>query len=707
MTPYILTGGEGTRLRPLTAFTPKPLVKINGETPLDRLFSGLRRAGFQRATLCTCYRADDLRSALGSSRKGIKLRFCEEKSPLGTAGAVRAAWSKDDALILSGDSVCMTDYSAAIEFHRANRADVTMIAKRVDDPREYGLITVSEEGRITGFIEKPGFDRALTDLANTGAYIISEEIMSKIHEGEKLDFAKDIFPELLKEGKRLYAYIDSGFWYDIGDIPSLLRCQRELLQAEGKEVYLDKGVTVGEGSVVSGGTAVESGAAIGSSSRVLSSLIGENASIAPGADICEAVVCKGVAAGERLIMKRFSALGEGCVAGSDVTVCEGARVAPNTVIPDGAVIRTDITSVGFSGLSFYDGGEVRGLSDAADLMRFGASLGTAFGPKPIVIGGSGHIWEAAALGIRSAGVSVYRLSGAAFGETVQCSRRLGCSYCLFAGESLRLISPASGELSRQEERAVEQIFNRGNFRSSFKPARLINAEAEQEIYLEKLRGILPEKPTVSASLRTDDPREAEIFSSCVGESEGEEVIFSVARDRTTVTALAGGEVIPYEDLTVLCCRYWYSRRRSVCLPKTAPTLCYSLARQSRSGAIKGGELSAFCLDPIELCFTVIRAVSDGGLTLTEAVAALPKTFYTKRVIETKSGLPKILREAFPQAKAGEDISLESGGARGVVSPQRSGRGISLYVESVSQEAAEELCADIEHRLKELDKGGGM
>lgn len=701
MQTIILAGGEGTRLRPLTADTPKPLVKILGESAIERLLRQLRSSGIRSATLCTHFQADKMREALGTQSHGVRLKYCREEFPLGTAGCVRLAWSGDDVMILSGDSVCGFDYKAILDFHRDTGADVTIVAREVDDPREYGLLTVDKEHRITGFIEKPGYDECLTNLANTGAYVISKEIIGRIPEGEKIDFACDVFPQILDEGKKLCAFIDRSYWYDVGNIPSLLICQRELLQREGRESLVDQGASVADGTTVSAGSVVEHDAAVGKGSRIMASLISEGACIAADADISEAVICKNVTAGEGLIMKRFSALGADCVVGSNVTIESGARVAPRTKIPDGAIIRTDISAGEYSALSFDDNGEVKGIFGTQDILRFGMAVGSALSLSGIAIGGGGDGVEALSLGLRSAGTTVYFLGNACFGETIFCARKLECSHCIFVDDGIRLISSASASLTRMEERKIEQVYNRSTLVES-RSAPLIDGAAASNLYIRHLRSILPEKPQISASMRTESTREAQIFSELIPESEGEKVTFTIASDHRTVSALTEETVIPYENLLILCCKAHFEKRKSVVLPPRAPLSCDKLASEHRSSVIRSGgtrELTAFSCDPLELIFEVIAYVTSRGISLAASVSELPQIVYTKRIIEAPEGLPKIMSEGFDGTKAGSDIMLENGGARAFVRPLKSGRAVSLYIESVSQEAASELSADVIKRLK--------
>lgn len=702
MQTIILAGGEGTRLRPLTAETPKPLVKILGESAIERLLTRLRACGIRSATLCTHYQAEKLRETLGTQSHGVRLHYCREETPLGTAGCVRLAWNGDDVLILSGDGVCGFDYKAITDFHHDTEADVTIVAREVDDPREYGLMTVDKDSRITGFLEKPGYDECLTNLANTGAYVISKEVIWRIPEGEKVDFAQDVFPRLLAEGKKLCAYVDRSYWYDIGDIPSLLKCQNDLLKREGKEYLVDKTASVGDGTMITS-SVIENGAAVGADSRVMSSLISEGACIAGKADICEAVICKNVTAGEGLIMKRYSALGQDCVVGSDVTVEEGARVAPRTKIPDGAVIRTDISSGEYYSLSFGEDGEVKGVFGSLDTHRFGLAAGTALSVGSIAIGGGGEGTEALSLGFRSAGVTVYNLDRASFGETIFCARKLNCTHCAYVDGEIKLLSSASAELTRAEERKIEQTYNRLPVNPSSK-ARLIDGAAVSNLYLEHLRSAMPKEPTLNITLRTECDREAELFSEIVKDGEGEKVTFTIASDHRTVSALTEESVIPYENLIILCCKAHFEKRKSVVLPPRAPLVCDNLAAEYRSSVIRATnsrELSLFCCDPLELIAEVTAYVTARGISLSAAVSELPQVVYTKRIIEAPDGLPKILSEGFEGTKAGSDIVLESGGAKAFVRPLKNGKAVSLYIESVSQEAAGEISADILRRLNRL------
>lgn len=704
MQAIILAGGMGSRLRPLTNSIPKPLIKIMGEPVIFRLIRQLKEAGFSEASVCTFYLSDKIRQALGDDFEGVKIKYFREEYPLGTAGCVRNAWNGDDVLVLSGDGVTGYDYKDILSCHNKSGADITIVGMSVSDPREYGLMTVDERGFITGFLEKPGYDRCLTDLANTGCYVISKDVIARIPEGVETDFAKDVFPKILSEGKKLWVYKYSGLWHDIGDIPSLLRCQRELLNMSGFKNLIMSGANCGRGSVLSD-TVMESGSALGSGSRAVSSLICENAEVASEADISEAVIGKNASIGRGLIMKSFSVIGEDCVVGSDVTVEAGVRIAPGTKIPDGAIIRADISAAEYSTLTFSETSGAMGIKSAEDYIRLGEIFASALEVKEIASGGTGEAYEPLNLGIRSQGADVYNLYGASLGETVYCARRLGCDYLSFCdGESVYLMSAYTMGLTRSEERKLEHGFLRSELIK--KPfGRMIDSASEHFMYIKYLKNILSGCSVKSLAIRTENPKEAEIFKELFGAHENAEAVFSIASDRMTVSASTDETVIPYENLTALCVRWCADNQEDIVLSPAAPGICDKIAEESGRKVSRVPDektpLSMFVCDPLTMICKIAAYLDKNGIDLNVAVKQLPEVVYMKRVVDIPRELPKIMSETFKGTRAGNDIMVEKNGARAHVRPLKTGKAVQLYVESVSQEAAKELTADIETLLKKI------
>lgn len=701
MQAIILCGGEGTRLCPLTSSRPKPLVRILGEPALKRLLRALSGSGIDEAVLCTRYLSQKIEDELGSECCGVRLRYSREDSPLGTAGCVRAAYDgvSEEVLILSGDGVTGFDYRDILSRHKSSKADVTIVAREVDDPREYGLMTVSD-GVITGFIEKPGFDKCITNLANTGCYVVSGKVVMRIPEDTDVDFARDVFPELLQGGSRLCAYIDRSYWYDIGDIPSLLECQRGLLEMSGIRNLILPGAQVLSGSTVSM-SVLEEGSALGGGSRVISSLIGKNSSVSGDADISEAVIGENCTVGSGIIMMKDSVLGDGCVVGSGVTLREGVRVAANTKIPDGAVVRTDIGSRTYGTLTFSENGVAEGLFDPGDLMRFGETCKRALRVGSVAMGGAGENFEPISLGIRSAGGDVFDLRGCSFGETVFCARRLGCEYMIYCDDDIRLLPVSTLELERSVERKIEQEYLRGENHGKGR-GRIIPGAAESAVYISKIKKIYPDEPKIRAKLNTENLREAELFSEIITGGEGEEVVFTTASDHRTVSATTEEAVIPYENLVILAAKAELERGRSVTVLPDSPLVIEEICPDSEGAVCRQPSrekpLESWLCDPIDLIARVIKYLTETGKSLTLASRELPEIIYTRRIIEAPEGLPKLLSKGFEGTRAGRDITLESAGAKAYIRPLRTGKALKLYIESVSMEAAREIAEDVKKRL---------
>ena len=171
----IMAGGEGTRLRPLSLGMPKPMVPLLGRPVMEHIIGLLKRHGIDEIAVTLCYMPEAVQSYFGDGQKwGVRLHYFIEEAPLGTAGSVRACapfLEGEDFLVISGDSVCDLDLTAAMEFHQAKRAQATLVLFRHPAPLEYGLVLIDEEQRVVRFVEKPSWGQVVTDLVNTGIYL--------------------------------------------------------------------------------------------------------------------------------------------------------------------------------------------------------------------------------------------------------------------------------------------------------------------------------------------------------------------------------------------------------------------------------------------------------------------------------------------------------------------------------------------------------
>ncbi len=707
----ILAGGEGTRLRPLTADTPKPLVRVLGIPAIERLTALLFRSGFKEATIADFYLADKLEETLGDFSNGIKLSYVREEAPLGTAGCVRKAWNGDDVMVLSGDGVCEFNLTKIIDFHERNESDVTIVSHEVSDPREYGLVTADETGRVIGFSEKPAYDSCLTDLANTGAYIISKDIISRIPDGEKADFASDVFPEVLKSNGRIFTIPETGIWFDIGDIPSLLNCQTVLLNKEKKDCLIFEGASVGEGTTAGGGSVIEQGATVGRNCRIQSSLVMNGASMGDGCELNRCVICEDVTIGRGVTFGELSAVGSGSVIGSAVTVDPGVRISPDSRIPAGTRVRRDVTPSGYRLLELGEGGRIDGIElTTENLLILGKAISKAFSQESITVGCSDsdeNMFEALSLGIRSCGMAVYYLKSAAFGETVFTARRLKTKYCAYISDGkVRIFRSGNCELSRTEERKLCEKYNRGEL-DDCGTAPLINADAERQLYLNELKSVLPKHFSGTVQISSKDQRQKDIFSEALSGfdwNQGERLKFTIGKNIEDTSCEFQSGRLAYEQLLLLGCRSHYYDGENVCLEERSPLVCDEYARDAGVRVVRlsppdDGELSLFSIDPLFLIAETIGYLAKREISASVALSEHPDICYYRKTARIAKGLPKLLHREFSGNLHGSDIVVENAGARAYVRPLKSGKELSMYVESVSQEAAKAICDDIISKLR--------
>ena len=234
MKAVILAGGEGTRLKCVTGERPKPLVPLLGRSLMEHILLLLRRSGFTEVCAAVRYRAEEIVAAFGDgSALGLKLCYRPEDEPLGTAGAVKNCadfTGNDDFLLISGDAACDFELSALWRRHRESGAAATIALHREADPLRFGLAVTDGAGWVRGFVEKPDWPGVVSDLVNTGIYVLSPRAMACVPEGKAFDFARDLFPLLLRRGERIAGLEMEGYWCDAGTPLSYYRCCADALE---------------------------------------------------------------------------------------------------------------------------------------------------------------------------------------------------------------------------------------------------------------------------------------------------------------------------------------------------------------------------------------------------------------------------------------------------------------------------------------------
>jgi mannose-1-phosphate guanylyltransferase len=348
----ILVGGEGTRLRPLTARMPKPMLPLAGRPLLAYTFDHLRRHGVGRAVLSCGYLPTQIEEHFGAMIEGLALEYCVEPEPLGTGGAIRfgADGISDTFLALNGDSLRAADLDALVAFHREQGAKATILLTPVVDPSRYGLVRLVDGGRVGGFLEKPRPEEIDTDLINAGLYVLEPEVLDLVPDGRAVSIERDVFPRLVEEGT-LYGLALPGYWLDVGTPESYLQAHRDVLERNVETAVGDAlgpgYVSVHESADVSAEARlvppvlVGPDAIVGAGARVGSlAVVGAGSVVGPGAVVEDAVVGAGAVVGREAhvvgsLLGEAAEIGEGCEVRGLSVVGPGARIGARNMLDHG------------------------------------------------------------------------------------------------------------------------------------------------------------------------------------------------------------------------------------------------------------------------------------------------------------------------------------------------------------------------------------
>ncbi|MGW3984613.1 sugar phosphate nucleotidyltransferase [Streptomyces mirabilis] len=349
----LLVGGKGTRLRPLTVNTPKPMVPAAGVPFLTHQLARARAAGVEHIVLATSYLAEVFEPYFGDgSGLGLHIEYVTEEEPLGTGGAIRNVAARlrsgpdEPVLIFNGDILTGLDIRALVATHETTGADVSLHLTRVEDPRAYGLVPTDATGRVTAFLEKPQTpEEIVTDQINAGAYVFRRSVIDTIPAGRPVSVERETFPELLATGAHLQGMVDSTYWLDLGTPQAFVRGSADLVLGRapspavtgrcGDRLVLPT-ARVAPDAKLTGGTVVGDGARIGEGARITGSTILSGAVVEPGAVITDSLIGTRAHIGERTILSG-AVIGDGAVVGPDNELREGVRVWCDAKIPAGAL----------------------------------------------------------------------------------------------------------------------------------------------------------------------------------------------------------------------------------------------------------------------------------------------------------------------------------------------------------------------------------
>jgi NDP-sugar pyrophosphorylase family protein len=346
MKAILLAGGKGTRLRPLTIHTPKPIVPIFSRPFLHYQIDLLKQVPeIDEVILSLNYQPRRIEEMFGSGEGlGIKIRYVVEPSPLGTAGAVRYAGDslEESVIVFNGDVLTDVNLAAVLALHREKKAKATILLTPVANPAAYGLVETEPDGSVRRFLEKPTADEITCDTINAGIYVLEPDTFDRIPKETPWSIERSYFPSLVDRGETFVAYVYRGYWIDIGTPEKYMQVHRDIMDGlysappfgngSGRTAWVAPDARIEEGAriegpcFVDGGTIVKAGAKVGPYS-----VVGRPCQIEEDAEIDGAILWANSRIGREAAIKA-AILGRHCHVGRNAVV-EG-----HTVLGDKSVV---------------------------------------------------------------------------------------------------------------------------------------------------------------------------------------------------------------------------------------------------------------------------------------------------------------------------------------------------------------------------------
>lgn len=346
MKAIILVGGQGTRMHPLTHHIPKNIVPLCGTPFLTYQIERLKEAGVREIVFSIGYRPADIRKVYGDGRKlKVKIHYALEKSPLGTAGAIKNAekfLKGSPAVVLNGDILTDLPLSRMIAFHKKNKNLATLGLVRVEDPTAYGLVLLDRKSRIIRFLEKPTKEEAVTDTINAGVYVFEPGVFNFIPGGMNYSAERALFPNLLQTQQAFGGFVWKGYWQDIGTPRKYLTTHWDVLrgtfpvygsyQKKKGGVLVGKGVRIGPGAKIEGPSVIGEDSVIGAGALISPfSVLGKKCVLGKKSMVSKSVLWDGVRIGAGAKLEE-TVLGRYC------KVRAFSQVPKDTVLGDRTVL---------------------------------------------------------------------------------------------------------------------------------------------------------------------------------------------------------------------------------------------------------------------------------------------------------------------------------------------------------------------------------
>ncbi|MBO5786091.1 MAG: NTP transferase domain-containing protein [Clostridia bacterium] len=678
----ILAGGFGKRLSPLTDSLPKPMLPIAEVSALERIISLLREHNFKKSAVTTMYLAEKIESLTLEN-----VEFIREAEPLGSAGAVGGLRERigDYVIVISGDAYCDFDLTSAREEFLKSGCDAAILLCRREEIGEYGSVCV-RDGRVFAFCEKPSVRDTVSNLISTGIYFLSKKAVEKIPVGKKYDFARDLFPEMLRTGMQIAAIEPSGHWFDIGTFAEYHRCN----------MWVSKG----------------------------ENCIGRQVSLHPSAKLEHCVIMDGCTIGNSVL--RGCIVGEGAVIGNDCIIPYGCVIGPgaeirdNGVLDAGTTVYTGETVIGLSivdafnckkvPFEFDDDSLLANIKDDGFFVRLGRLLGGGAGIIAFAEGKDATLPQACELacGASESGSGCTVISGgnaAMASFAAQEYRSVTAFISSQNGKSeIRLFSGGGMPFSREEMRRLAERAPSGE-RKDAGSVYLLPHGALVKRYLHFLRDNIKLPKSISVGEGSENSSLREIADELAIKRGGNERFFLSDSGERAFVKTENGDYISYWTLLAICCIE--GGRNGIILPNDTPETLFRILKRhsvdvgfysdSESDMRRLAEGDRLHRDGILLALTAQRLAEDKGKTLLELAESIPPfAVVTRLIYADKSKMCSVVSALHEKCGGSRCAGFDFGDGRVNVYASASGR-FRLIAEALDSETAEEIT------LRAIDK----
>jgi mannose-1-phosphate guanylyltransferase/phosphomannomutase len=686
MKAVVMAGGEGSRLRPLTSRQPKPLVPVAGRPIMEHILLHLRRHQMRDVVATVQYLGASIRNYFGDgSEQGVALSYSVEDSPLGTAGSVMLARQAltETFVVISGDSLTDIDLAAATRFHRERRAIATIVLKPVPNPLEYGVVAIDEGGAVQRFIEKPSWGEVISDLANTGIYILDPAVFDFFRAGEVTDWSGDVFPKLLKQGENVFGWVASGYWEDVGSHAAYVKANFDCLEGKvkvqipgdrvGESTYIHPDAEVSRDARVDGpalicaGAKVRAGAwvngpcviggytTVDSGVKISNSITWDHSYIGLNSRLRGAVVCKSVTIKNGCLLEEGSVIGSDVVIGAGSTINANVRIWPNKEVEPGAVVHESIIWAGSWKRGLFSSYGLNGLINVEFTPEFASRLGAAIGAltsKGTEIGISRDYTRSARMigralmsGMISTGTSVIDLSVLPAPVSRYWAR---ANHVAAVHVQTSPVDPRSADIrlfddhglnpDKRSERRLEGLFFREDIRraSHYEMGRIVRRDGQTERYVADTIAKLDLEAVRGAAFKVlidynNGSKEMGLIVSAVKAKLG--VFIDTPGERCFLVDETG-TVLDHDTAFAVIAQLALANRAGMVLGPASASLAFSMiAEQMHSRFVPTKITPGAVLRAAQHADTVVASDGGGGYCWPDFAVSFDAIFTTVRLLE--------------------------------------------------------------------------